>query len=43
MRLQHSLPFLVALLVATPAFAQDAAALIARGDSARQRSIRRRR
>ena len=35
MRLQHSLPFLVALLVATPAFAQDAAALIARGDSAR--------
>jgi len=34
MRPQHSLPFLVALLVATPAFAQDATALIARGDSA---------
>jgi tetratricopeptide (TPR) repeat protein len=34
MRLQHSIPLLAALLVATPTFAQDAATLIARGDSA---------
>ena len=35
MRLQHSIPLLAALLVATPTFAQDAATLITRGDSAR--------
>jgi len=35
MRLQHSIPLLAALLVATPTFAQDSPTLVTRGDSAR--------